>query len=136
MDEDIEDIGIVSVKILWAPGFSLSILLPSVYWCCLPFWLQDLCSSSRHRMQAQPYPLNVYGAKPFHKALRSQPVVKLHWPGLNYMSMTYHKEGQGNEYFFQPLSTLGGRTITARRQRDCWAKKQLCLPFYSNLQVI
>ena len=82
MDEDIEDIFIVSVGILRAPGFSLPILSLLVYQRCLPFWLQDSCTTPRYPVQARPCPLNFYGAKPFLKALRRHPVVKFHIYGL------------------------------------------------------
>lgn len=46
---------------------------------------------------------------------------KFHWPRLNYMPMTYHKEGWESEYLYFSLF-IRRPTIIARKQRYYWAK--------------
>lgn len=52
---------------------------------------------------------------------------KFRWPRLNYMPMSYHKEGWESEYLYFSLF-IGRPTIIARKQRYYWAKNNSAWP--------
>lgn len=86
-----------------------------------------------YHIQAQPCPLNFDGVKLFHKALKSHPMVKFHWPGLNYMLMIYHKECRESEYLYFGFCV---ERQTSKKVELLLGKQQQCLLLYCNLQII